>query len=370
LRISRYLSFAHVVLVALTALPRHAHAQPLSTLPTARLIREVRIDPTVEDLPAVPAGKVGPHYEIALSLRQDAQVRIYGADGRRRATIGRKGDGPGEFRLPQVQGWLGDTLWIYDFMQRRHTFTTAVGALIRTVPLAADRGVARLVNFSPGARAPDGTWVGIATVDTRAATQDPFRGSAIVSVQASGKVTVLASRDPDPRWPVEFTNLPQTAYSPAGTDIVAIGVTDLKPAGEFLIVSRIKTNGDTIYTTRVPYQGVPMSRAHRDSIIRRGFGIDRTHNVADNRIPPIHAPVYGASMRPDGAVYLTLRTSASDYALVLLDAHGSPRFRIPLGARTKLLASRDDRLWISEEDDDGVQSVSLYRVVCGGKPCP
>lgn len=86
--------------------------QPRMAIPT--LTAEVRIDGKREDFAVLNGGQLGPKGMLALTFRQDAQVRLYDMQGKRVAVVGKRGSGPGEFRTPQAQGWLADTLWIYD----------------------------------------------------------------------------------------------------------------------------------------------------------------------------------------------------------------------------------------------------------------
>lgn len=55
--------------------------------------------------------------------------------GRVKASIGRRGDGPGEFRLPQLLGHRGDTVWVYDYVHSRVTRFDADGVLLGIVNL-------------------------------------------------------------------------------------------------------------------------------------------------------------------------------------------------------------------------------------------
>jgi hypothetical protein len=52
---------------------------------------------------------------------ENQRVRVFGSDGTALADLGRRGDGPGEFRLPLHMGWVGDTLWVFDVAASRVT---------------------------------------------------------------------------------------------------------------------------------------------------------------------------------------------------------------------------------------------------------
>jgi hypothetical protein len=64
-----------------------------------------------------------------------ARLLFFGADGVLKRAVGRRGDGPGEFRLPQFLGRADDTVWVYDYAQHRVTRFNVDGDLIDVVNL-------------------------------------------------------------------------------------------------------------------------------------------------------------------------------------------------------------------------------------------
>jgi hypothetical protein len=84
------------------------------------------------------------------------EIRIFGPDGRHRATFGRSGDGPGEFRrLASLAVLAGDTLAAFDRAHQRVTLITPHGQLAGSIPVAGD-GL-RLAELRRVSR---GRWVG------------------------------------------------------------------------------------------------------------------------------------------------------------------------------------------------------------------
>jgi hypothetical protein len=64
------------------------------------------------------------------------QIRIFDSEGVFLAASGRSGDAPGEYRQITGLGYgPGDSLWVYDFGNRRFTVLTADGQLVRTMGL-------------------------------------------------------------------------------------------------------------------------------------------------------------------------------------------------------------------------------------------
>ncbi len=74
---------------------------------------------------------------VAVIDRSSEEVRVFGPDGRHLASMGRPGDGPGEFRSA-FQLWIlpGDTLWVGDYRPWRYNVFTRDGHFVRAVQMA------------------------------------------------------------------------------------------------------------------------------------------------------------------------------------------------------------------------------------------
>src|SRR5688572_14367050 len=76
---------------------------------------------------------------ILVSDAQARDLRLYDAGGTFVRTIGRPGEGPGEFgSAPTVAGLSGDTVVTYDVRNRRLTLFGATGELIGETSLRSD----------------------------------------------------------------------------------------------------------------------------------------------------------------------------------------------------------------------------------------
>ncbi|MBK8646135.1 MAG: 6-bladed beta-propeller, partial [Gemmatimonadetes bacterium] len=73
--------------------------------------------------------------EVFVLPAETPEIRVFGADGRHRRTIGRRGAGPGEFDAVTAIGLVGDTLWTLDSNLRRVTLFRANGELLTTARL-------------------------------------------------------------------------------------------------------------------------------------------------------------------------------------------------------------------------------------------
>ena len=73
---------------------------------------------------------------VAVADRTSAEVRIFAPDGRHLRSMGRHGEGPGEFQDPFVLWVLpGDTIWVGDYRPWRYVVFTAEGEWVRNVTL-------------------------------------------------------------------------------------------------------------------------------------------------------------------------------------------------------------------------------------------
>lgn len=73
---------------------------------------------------------------IVAADRSTAQVRVYDATGRHLQSMGRRGEGPGEFNDP-LQLWVaaGDTIWVGDYRPWRYNLFTVRDGFVRRVNL-------------------------------------------------------------------------------------------------------------------------------------------------------------------------------------------------------------------------------------------
>lgn len=99
---------------------------------------------------------------IALINNGTSELRFYDRSGRHLRTVGRRGDGPGEFRaMETLDRSAGDTLHVYDYLLRRFTSVAPDGAVLGSTGLRAALDGAFL---QPLTRLSDGSWVATAQV--------------------------------------------------------------------------------------------------------------------------------------------------------------------------------------------------------------
>lgn len=376
----RFLRCVEALLLAVLSLaqPLAAHLAAQSNTPRIQIVREQVLDGEREDFPVVNGGRASARLDIALTLRQDFQVRVYDANGKRLATIGRRGQAPGEFMSPQVQGWLSDTIWVYDGSLRRHSYFTREGRLLRTVPLETsgrdvrvlhDSASARLADFFPWARREDGTLVGAATIVRNEKSGIRQRESVVSSYSSDGTAIKLANTDHDSRWEAELAVTTAAAVSPNGRNAVVASVSDLTASGSEIVLSRFDERGVLRGTSRVGYRGVPYPADRLNRVLKRGVGPDHNQAVIASRVPKVLPPLNNILVRDDGIVLLTLQKTAETQAAVLIDAQGMTRGEFALPQKADVMATRGSYVWLKERNNDDISSVVRYRLMCGSREC-
>lgn len=166
-----------------TNLPAQApDAQRFVPLPAPTLIIGREDDPDHEFLGISAAHRL-PNGEFAIADRLPA-VRLFDAGGRLVRTLGREGEGPGEFRRVTGLFQAGDTLTVFDSNLQRLTRYLASSTLLGTQPLR----ISESVSVHVVGQLARGRWV-VATRSSRTgcslccATSTMSRGSVLCDGQ-------------------------------------------------------------------------------------------------------------------------------------------------------------------------------------------
>ena len=75
-----------------------------------------------------------PDGRIVVANAGTQQIKLFGADGRHLASLGRRGGGPGEFQVPMWVGPHADSILVWDAALERLTVFDGTGRLARTTP--------------------------------------------------------------------------------------------------------------------------------------------------------------------------------------------------------------------------------------------
>ncbi|UCC83972.1 MAG: hypothetical protein JSW46_03285 [Gemmatimonadota bacterium] len=128
-----------------------------------------------------------PDGRVAVADGGSRQIRFFDADGRLLSASGRSGDAPGEYREIIGLGYgPGDSIWVFDYGNRRFTVLTADGEVARTLTLDPT-----LSNVTAVGRLEDGSFV------VREFWSSAGRGAAVIQLGLGRDPAAVARYTPD-----------------------------------------------------------------------------------------------------------------------------------------------------------------------------
>ena len=321
---------------------------------------------------------------------RDAVVRRWTADGTPAGTIGRRGEGPGEFTQPGRMGFFGDSLWVMDSRLNRASYFDLAGEFLGSaspdISLAGPNG--RAVRPSYPLR--DGTFVarpgaGSLQIATGELTENPLmrvdaEGNALGTIwlQPFKPLDLLALLDERGRGGMfsiqAFPDHPLSAPREAGLLVVDRAAwTGSGPAT--IGVTGIDWAGDTLFSRSSPYAPVPLASERVDSIVRATTERLRNYSEGDVRAAtyrPSHVPPVGGIVAGrDGTIWLRhfdpARSEGGEqvYEWWVMDAEGHPLARAVTPARLRLRTILSDVVWGVERDELDVEYIVRYRLEKG-----
>ncbi|HEX6316297.1 MAG TPA: hypothetical protein VFZ73_15615 [Gemmatimonadaceae bacterium] len=373
-----------------------SQAQSQIDAPRVRIAEDLRLDASAEDFPAVTRVYVGPRGQIAVPIATDQQVRIYDTDGRKIAAFGRRGAGPGEFASISFLGWKGDSIWVQDLRQRRTTYIGADFKLLRTelwpgVDLQTTEP-GRVGAFDPLALLPDGTWLGQGFITTSDRNR---RQGALALRGADGSYRIVLRQLSDQDNPqlmlvagfgrfVPFALQTQYAFPSDGSRFGELAAP--LPASErsHFTVTVFRATGDTVFSRRYEFRGVPISRSAKDSalaaMLPRGGRVSegpqdlpqRFQAIARDRMSNWYIPVETLTLGLDQTIWIGMRLTDAGRPYLILNGRGDPIGSVVLPRSSRVRQASATHIWVTETDDDGLTSVVRYRIEglrCGAVPC-
>jgi len=368
--------------------------------PAARLVREVTLaDESVPNgFTRIGTVLAGPGGRIYVEQPQDNVIQMFDSAGRYVKRIGGRGQGPGETGALGGIGFLGDTLWTYDFRARRLAFFSVDGTYLstRSSPVIIDDGVdGRAVSIAgttplaggnfyfagfsytsrigaqltpPIARlvgTPDGR-----ILDTVALTDSIGRGSFGF---ASGTRQSFTN---DPMFAPLFDRSTLVAVGGQGSWFAVARREDCATAARFA-VARMSLQGDTLWETTIDCPRVAVPRGFVDSVVavnrdRAVSALSIAPGYAESQIrPSLGNPQWFTAVRAiqvgnDGSIWIRPTRAAGDNAEVWVraDAPANAPLHFALAPRAQLKGIVDaSRIWVMELDEDDLPTLMRYRVV-------
>jgi hypothetical protein len=327
-----------------------------------------------------------PTGEIVVLNAGSAELRFYSSDGTHLRTVGRSGEGPGEFYFPSVLLTPHpDTLIVWDFQTGRLTWFTARGEFIRTesVDRAAMNALAEQFGLSHGGQPlPDLSWLlNLMPADPSPSNLEgvvrPPQGVAWARADLSEAHLIrwipgieqenLGSRERPEFMIVPFSRLGTNA---AGGSPLRIYTAD----GEAFEVRRYRPDGSLEALIRKAHDPVRVTDADlafwaeraRPSMERRWDEVEIEQRIARVSKPSTMPPYRRVHVDVLGRLWVEAYPEPSRYdstRFFVFDDDGSLGAQVVLAGRVQPLEIGPNYVLATYRDEDGVEFVRLYNVL-------
>ncbi|HYR12316.1 MAG TPA: hypothetical protein VEQ60_31300 [Longimicrobium sp.] len=341
---------------------------------------------------------VGRDGTLYVSQPQEHVVKIYRADGRYLRSLGREGEGPGEFAQPTTLGWRGDSLWVADPAQARISLFRPDGTFVRAITFSHASQVTEGRTNIPAYLLSDGSVLGWWQAPLQLLSQGRPVSSPMVRFTPRGEpINVMARRESRNEFgeivegnsrtyfPQAFTDSPLEAVAPDGSGVVIVRRDAATRAGRTTFhVRRMDASGRVTLSRNYSYVPIPLSSAAVDraldehesalgdtrirtpeaAVLRREL---RRHLYRPRFLPPVTALVLGR----DGTIWLRREELGRPMAWWhVLDPGGRIIGRAWVPARLSVRYADRTQLWGIEHDELGVPTLVRFRIVRRGDRWP
>ena len=320
---------------------------------------------------------VGPAGDIYVLEMTASQVRVYNADGQYQRTIGREGEGPGEFVRPWALGFANDTLWVSHAF--RVEFFTDQGAPIRSQTLSIrpppPESGPGLVVLPPRARLASGAWI----YETHhfSFETDPLPTSTPILRGAEGRVDTLAWLERD--GPIEIReNRGQTQFAAPFAGDAQLAVSS---NGDYLALAtigssrvevvRYSADGSPRDTLGFAFEPEPVALEFARALYEREYeGIWERMEEFQSRgllriseeIPTTAPPVTGLVVSDAGEVWVRREHQASDSVAWELLGRDGPVAQFAAHWSFSPRVIRDDLIYAADDGGSGIPRVRVFRI--------
>lgn len=370
--------------------PQPLEAPVLSATPELRI---GSLDDASTALTYIRAMQVDREGRIYTAHPQDVTILVHDADGNRVGRWGRKGEGPGEFDRLGGIGFVGDTLWAFDYGLYRITYFRPDGSVLRSVKVPIDLGEDPTDSPPrPSGVLPDGRLFGSPPAWSHEVARGTITETPVLVMDTTGAAGDTLFRRPASVWAVQAPTGPITfgSYRPQPFDDNALHamsphepeyvVVDRAVEGEDdtrFGVARITFDGDTAFDRSFAYEPVPIDPGAADSLVgafAEAFNEPRFSSAptaaqaaewarANLYVPAHQPPVTALLVGRDGSIWLQRERAAPERVeWLVLDPDGEPIGRVELPGRTTVAVAERSRVWGWELDDLDVPYIVRYGV--------
>lgn len=128
----------------------------------------------------------------------------------------------------------------------------------------------------------------------------------------------------------------------------------------------VAVNSDTIFDRRFPIPLVPISSSQADSIRARvsaqSTNPERAIAWRSVALPPVFRPLKRVFLGADGAVWAELKGLSTDRSWLIISPDGKQTRTLTVPQNIFIQAADAARVWATESDDDGLESVVRFRI--------
>jgi hypothetical protein len=306
-----------------------------------------------------------PSGEILVSEFGNKRVQMFSADGEFVKTIGRTGQGPGEFQAPFGLFAVGDGFGVIDLQNRRISFFSPVGDFLTDHPL----GFSMFSNYVPTLA--DGSFVVL--TNERDAQRNQSLGVTRYSPEGEPLARLFAMPGPPPPDPAtaqdptaQVQYMIDSAAWPRPDVAAAAEIVYASPGSEYQVLA-MTPEGEPLWALRVAWPPPPYAAAQKElriqAMSQRFPGIE-----VDDFTWPASEPAI-TSLRSDGAgrLYVFPNVSAAEVEGVEgrpVDVYSAEGELLVAGMiTTSWMSSRGDHLYTFRGDPGLDQTVVVrYRL--------
>ncbi len=327
---------------------------------------------------------------------REGTIRRWTPDGAPAGSIGRQGEGPGEFEQPVRMGFFGDSLWVWDLGTYRVSYFDPEGEFLGSVSPTVDFGSPDDIPARPDRPLRDGTFIGSVPAFSHMIATGEHTESPYVHMDVDGnRLARIWTMPYEPRDVFAIMNDDGVGGTFSGQpfdDGHSVTTSDdgllvlerraWTGEGEAVVrVTKIGLGGDTLLAASVPYDPVPLPAERFDSaaadMAERYSGDSGPFSATEAEVrEEMYRPAYLPAVRRvteagDGTIWLRrydpVETESGEMSeWWVLDAEGAPLARALTPAGVSLRVIGGDTVWGIETDEVGVQYIVRYRLVKDG----
>jgi hypothetical protein len=378
--------------------PEDALLGSLPTLEPTENLRIGSVDDPEAGFSAVTGVEVDRDGNLYVLEAQEKEVRVFDREGIRIRTLGREGEGPGEFRYVSRFGLVGDTVWVLDYGLQRTTLFHREGPLLSTgswagVSVAFGSG-GSTGNVGPFQMRRDGLFtsriVGIAVAMGAGPSQDSLRIPEVLFHPSGAVVDTVGweVQPPAPSSSGQRVEVGGTGYSvprppsdgplraefPDGLWLVKRPVARADTVSR-LSLTRLDLQGDTALSRLYRYAPRRYSDEVLDSLAmpinvrRRAARSGADPEAVMNRIraamevPEFQPPVLETVAGPGGTLWLRREDGGGlAHRWLIVGPDGTPRGHVEVLRRSRVRWVGEEEFVTVERDEYDVPWVVRFRL--------